>query len=124
MIRSTAHFHGLRTPGYRHPDVAMKDDLEKTPATVMADTPYSVLFPGEKIFVVLVGSFAALISPLSSSIYLRALNSLARDMNMSVSLINLTITIYLIFQGLAPSFNGSFFNGYGRRLAYIIAFEI
>lgn len=109
---------------------------------VVADAPYSVLPAGEKIFVIIAGSFAALISPLSSSVYLPALDSLAHDMDVSVSLINLTITTYLvrledsfrpgnvntnimqIFQGLAPSFLGSFSDGYGRRPAYIIAFVI
>lgn len=57
---------------------------------------YSVLPNGEKTFVIMAGSFAALISPLSSSIYLPALPSLASDMNVSVSLINLTITTYLV----------------------------
>ncbi|CAG8291862.1 unnamed protein product [Penicillium salamii] len=85
---------------------------------------YSVLPNGEKTFVIMAGSFAALISPLSSSIYLPALDSLARDMDVSVALINLTITTYLIFQGLAPSFIGSFSDSYGRRPAYIIAFTI
>ncbi|CDM34299.1 hypothetical protein DTO013E5_2309 [Penicillium roqueforti] len=85
---------------------------------------YCVLPNGEKTFVIMAGSFAALFSPLSSSIYLPALPSLASDMNVSVSLINLTITTYLIFQGLAPSFIGSFSDNYGRRPAYIIAFAI
>lgn len=62
----------------------------------VADAPYSVLPAGEKIFVIIAGSFAALISPLSSSVYLPALDSLARDMDVSVSLINLTITTYLV----------------------------
>lgn len=76
-------------------ETAHHDDLEKgAPAAV--DAPYSVLPPGEKIFVILAGSFASLISPLSSSVYLPALNSLARDMDVSVSLINLTITTYLV----------------------------
>lgn len=60
------------------------------------NAPYSVLPSGEKAFVIVAGSFAALISPLSSSIYLPALNSIARDMNVSVSMINLTITTYLV----------------------------
>ncbi|KAF4762640.1 hypothetical protein HAV15_006027 [Penicillium sp. str.  len=85
---------------------------------------HSVMPNGEKTFVIMAGSFAALFSPLSSSIYLPALPSLASDMNVSVSLINLTITTYLIFQGLAPSFIGSFSDIYGRRPAYIIAFVI
>ncbi|KAJ6075722.1 hypothetical protein N7499_007703 [Penicillium canescens] len=86
--------------------------------------PYSILPNGGKAFVIVAGSFAALISPLSSSIYLPALDSLSRDMNVSVSLINLTITTYLIFQGLAPSFIGSFSDIHGRRPAYIISFTI
>ncbi|QQK40799.1 Siderophore transporter, RhtX/FptX family [Penicillium digitatum] len=45
-------------------------------------------------------------------------------MNDSGSLINLTITTYLIFQGLAPSLIGSFSDIYARRPAYIIAFVI
>lgn len=69
---------------------------EQKEAYVAAEAPYSVLRHGEKAFVIVVGSFAALISPLSSSVYLPALNSLARDMNVSVSLINLTITTYLV----------------------------
>lgn len=103
--------------------------------------PYSVLSAREKAFVIVAGSFAALISPLSSSIYLPALDTIARDMSVSVPLINLTITTYLvqlsslhvtmyrancrqIFQGLAPSFIGSFSDAHGRRPAYIIAFVI
>lgn len=105
------------------------------------NAPHSVLSAGEKAFVIIAASFAALISPLSSSIYLPALDTLARDVNVSVSLINLTITTYLvqfsshctaesddnraqIFQGIAPSFIGSFSDTHGRRPAYIIAFVI
>jgi hypothetical protein len=35
-------------------------------------------------------------------VYLPALNSLARDMNVSVSLINLTITTYLVRLLISP----------------------
>ena len=65
-------------------------------AAAAAEAPWSVFPSKEKAFVIIVGSFAALISPLSSSIYLPALNSLAHDMGVSVSLINLTITTYLV----------------------------
>ncbi|KAJ6115458.1 hypothetical protein N7486_001236 [Penicillium sp. IBT 16267x] len=90
----------------------------------LSDVPYSVLPAGEKALVIIAGSFAALISPLSSSIYLPAMTSIAQEMDVSVSLINFTITTYLIFQGLAPSFIGSFSDSQGRRPAYLIAFVI
>ena len=70
--------------------------LEQGEGVVAGEAPYSVLPHAEKAFVIVVGSFAAVISPLSSSIYLPSLDSLARDMDVSVSLINLTITTYLV----------------------------
>jgi hypothetical protein len=92
------------------PLVASEANPENTPATIPANSGgnlelqteneplplYSILPKGEKAFVIVAGSFAALISPLSSSIYLPALDSLSRDMNVSVSLINLSITTYLV----------------------------
>ncbi|KAI1412789.1 major facilitator superfamily domain-containing protein [Hypoxylon sp. FL1857] len=67
---------------------------------------------------ILMVSFTAMISPLSGAMYLPALPSLSRDLNVSTSLINLTVTTYLI--GLAPSFIGNFADFYGRRPAYMI----
>ncbi|KAJ5833969.1 hypothetical protein N7474_002280 [Penicillium riverlandense] len=101
---------------------AKKDAVTRD--SVSTNAPYSIFPKGEKLLVIIGGSLAGLISPLSSSIYLPALNSLAQDMHVSVSLINLTITTYLIFQGLAPSFVGSFSDIYGRRPAYITALTI
>lgn len=74
----------------------LKEEEEEGSPDEAAEAPYSVLPPGEKAFVIIMGSFAALISPLSSSVYLPALNTLAQDMHVSVSLINLTITTYLV----------------------------
>lgn len=89
------------------------DPSEKKEGDVAAEAPYSVLPHGEKAFVIVVGSFAGLISPLSSSVYLPALNSLARDMNVSVSLINLTITTYLVWLPISSRF-------FDYELAYVL----
>lgn len=49
-------------------------------------------------------------SPLAANIYFPAIPLLADDFAVSVSLMNLTVTVYLIFQGLcefvAPSYGG------------------
>ncbi|KAI1097548.1 MFS general substrate transporter [Jackrogersella minutella] len=84
------------------------------------EPPYSVFGHREKATMIILVSFMALISPLSSAIYVPALPSLARDLNVSESLINLTVTTYLIFQGIAPSFIGNYSDTYGRRPAYMI----
>ncbi len=77
-----------------------KDDVTGGPTTTaeenLVEPPYSTLSEPIKISIILTASFAAIISPISSSIYLPALNSLADDLNVSVTLITLTITTYLV----------------------------
>lgn len=57
---------------------------------------YCILPECEKIALMLTASFAAIISPISSSIYLPAVNVLSRDLNVSISLVNVTISTYLV----------------------------
>jgi multidrug resistance protein len=89
-----------------------------------AQPPYSLFNTGEKRWIVLVASVASFISPVSASIYFPALNSLSRDYQVSATLINLSITMYMIFQGLAPSFTGSLSDSIGRRPVYLLCFVI
>jgi hypothetical protein len=94
------------------------------PQPQMDEAPHTILTEKQKIFTVILASFAAFISPVSSSIYYPALNSLACDLHVTVSTINLTITVYMVCQGLAPMFIGSFSDGKGRRPGYLICFVI
>ncbi|PYH98113.1 MFS general substrate transporter [Aspergillus ellipticus CBS 707.79] len=100
-------------------------DVEKNPHNdTSKDAPYSILPERQTIFIMITASFAGVISPLSSTIYFPALTTLADAMHVSIARINLTIMAYLIFQGLAPSFIGSFSDTHGRRPAYLICFTI
>lgn len=45
-------------------------------------------------------------------------------MDTSISLVTLTVTIYMIVQGLAPSFWGSFSDVIGRRSVFIGTFIV
>lgn len=58
------------------------------------------------------------------NIYFPALNPIANDLGVSVSLINLTLTTYMIFQGIAPTLFGDFGDMAGRRPAFILAVSI
>lgn len=69
-------------------------------------------------------SWAGFFSPVSATIYLPALNPLAEQLHVSNTLINLTLTSYMIFQGLAPAFIGALADNMGRRPAYTICFII
>ena len=86
------------------------------------ESPYTILGSKEKIFTIILASSAAFISPVSSSIYLPALNALAKDLNVTSSTINITITVYTFIQGLASTFIGSISDKNGRRPAFLICF--
>lgn len=64
------------------------------------------------------------VSGFASNIYFPALPTIAHDLNVSVELINLTVTTYLIFQGIAPSFWGPLSDVKGRRRAYCCTFVV
>ncbi|KAK4034964.1 major facilitator superfamily domain-containing protein [Parachaetomium inaequale] len=88
------------------------------------DIPYSIFNAWEKRFIVLLVAVGSFFSPVSANIYFPALNTLAHEYRVSSTLINLTITMYMIFQGLAPSFTGSLSDSVGRRPVYILCFVI
>lgn len=57
---------------------------------------YSIYHGKAKILIVLAGSIAGFFSPLSANIYLPALNTLADQLHVSNTLINLTVTTYMV----------------------------
>lgn len=71
---------------------------EKQPNAVAhpTDAPYTIFTRAEKRFIILMVSLGACFSPLSSNIYYPALNALATDLKVSESLINLSLTTYMV----------------------------
>lgn len=62
----------------------------------VADVEYSVFTTSQKHYIIFMASWAGFFSPVSSQIYFPALNTLARDLHVSNSLINLTLTSYMV----------------------------
>ncbi|KAK8009091.1 hypothetical protein PG991_011642 [Apiospora marii] len=85
---------------------------------------YSIFTHGEKIWISSLASFGAMFSTLSSYIYFPALVPMANDFKVSLTLINLTVTSYLVIAGIAPAFMGDLADQGGRRLAYMIMFVL
>ncbi|KAF4970430.1 hypothetical protein FSARC_2550 [Fusarium sarcochroum] len=86
--------------------------------------PYTVFTrPAIRAIVALVG-VAMLFSPLSANIYFPALDQLHSDLNVSMQLINLTITSYLVFQAVAPALFGDAADIVGRRPAFLVMFTV
>ena len=99
-------------------------DSALTVSETKSEKPYSAFSNSAKWFIVAMTSMAAFFSPLSGQIYFPVLPILTDIYHLSSSLINVSVTTYLIFQGLAPSFMGTFSDASGRRLGYILAFTI
>jgi Ca2+/Na+ antiporter len=83
---------------------------------------YSAFTKGQKRYIVFMTAIAGFFSPVSANIYFPALTTLSTHFNVSSTLINLTLTTYMIFQGLAPTFFGDFADAAGRRPAYCMSY--
>ncbi|KAI1761676.1 MFS general substrate transporter [Hypoxylon sp. FL1150] len=85
---------------------------------------FSVYKPWQKRLIVLSAAFSALFASWTAQIYLPALNIAASDLNVSITRINLTVTSYMILQGVTPIFIGGFADSGGRRPAYLACFVL
>ncbi|RMZ87580.1 hypothetical protein DV736_g5197, partial [Chaetothyriales sp. CBS 134916] len=95
-----------------------------TSAPTSTEPPYSSFTVAQKRAIVIAASAAAFLSPLTGSIYFPALTTIANDLAVSASQINLTVTLYLIWQGAAPMLIAGFSDNVGRRPAYFLCFVI
>lgn len=80
-------------------DNAPAETTETTPLLPPSNSErYSVFTTSEKRLIILTAALASAFSPLSANIYYPALNSIAKDLRVSPSQINLTITTYMVRQ--------------------------
>ncbi|KAI1801134.1 MFS general substrate transporter [Daldinia bambusicola] len=98
-------------------------DLE-TLSRVSSGPPYTVFSPSMIRWIILMNCVSAFLSPITANIYFPAIPALSQDLGVTVAQLNLTLTTYMIFQGLAPTFYGDFADVAGRRPAFIVAFTI
>ena len=67
--------------------------------------PYSSFTNLQKKYIVFTAAGAGFFSSLSAQIYFPALNALAKDLGVSSSLINLTVTSYMVSTKHVPEIN-------------------
>lgn len=81
------------------PDQAVGEKLSVDPVSEQpanTDVAYSVFSTAQKKTIVLAASLGAVFSPMSTTIYLPALNQIADDLHVSSAKINLTVTTFLV----------------------------
>ncbi|KAL2871161.1 major facilitator superfamily domain-containing protein [Aspergillus lucknowensis] len=86
--------------------------------------PYHVLSKRQKWNLVFFVSLAGAFSPLSSNIYFPAIDTISQDLGVNASLVALTITVYMVVQGIAPSLFGALSDASGRRIAFSVSLAI
>ncbi|KXJ86048.1 major facilitator superfamily domain-containing protein [Microdochium bolleyi] len=85
------------------------------------DSFYDTLSKRRKIMLVCFCSFAAFLSPISSTANLSATPEIAHEFTTTGSVINLSNALYLLFMGISPMFVGPLSQVFGRRAVNIVA---
>ena len=107
------------------PSQAQDPEAPETPEKLNTAGPlFSTFTKTEKRWITFAASYSAMFSGLSGFIYYPAVVPLQRGLGVSLQLINLTITSYLIVAGIAPAFMGDMADQLGRRPVYILTFSL
>jgi multidrug resistance protein len=88
------------------------------------NVPYTTFLPAQKRMIIFLVAAAGFFSPFSAFIYFPALDSIASTLHVSIQLMNLTVTMYLVVQGIVPSVFGEISEHIGRRPVYLAVFVI
>lgn len=83
------------------------------------ESQYSRFTSTERRSIVLLCAIAGFFSPFSAFTYFPALHYIADDLGVSLELMNLTITVFLVVQGVVPVLFGDLADQIGRRPVYL-----
>ncbi|EXJ92439.1 hypothetical protein A1O3_00990 [Capronia epimyces CBS 606.96] len=104
-----------------------KDEVSDTATavgTLPTPVPYTVFSQRQKRLLIALLGFATVTSPLTATIYFPLLPLLRDRFHTSSQAINLTITIYIIFQAISPAVFGPLSDSLGRRPVYLVTLSL
>lgn len=93
---------------------------KSTPSSVQ----YSTFTKCQKHYITYLLGFMTLASSLTATIYFPLILLLAQQYHTSSQAINLTITLYVVLQGIAPSFWSPLSDVFGRRPVFLATFGL
>ncbi|KAI4267625.1 MAG: hypothetical protein L6R38_008174 [Xanthoria sp. 2 TBL-2021] len=124
IMKNDVALSGLAT----HSDQVASNGLNETcPASKVPPTPnvpYTVFTHKQKRRFRLLLGFATITSPLTATCYFPLLPLLRTHFETSAQAINLTLTIYIIFQALSPAVFGPLSDSIGRRLVFLVTLTL
>ncbi|EDO16706.1 hypothetical protein Kpol_1003p11 [Vanderwaltozyma polyspora DSM 70294] len=93
----------------------MKTQSVKLGPNTTDSPPYSRFGRTEKSLLIIQCAFTGFFSSVAGAIYYPVLTVIEKKFNITEELVNITVVVYFIFQGLAPSFMGGLADSLGRR---------
>ncbi|KAG8525533.1 uncharacterized protein KY384_009177 [Bacidia gigantensis] len=106
-------------------DLKIEQVPESGTEQIQATTPpYTTFTRNDKRLLTLLLGFATITSPLTATIYFPLLPLLRNHFHTSAQAINITLTIYIIFQAISPAIFGPLSDSLGRRPVYLLTLAL
>lgn len=97
-----------------------EDELAATNSAI----PYTTFTKTQKRLITVILTSTMLASPLTATIYLPLLPLLAAHFRVSIQAINLTITLYIVFQAISPLLFATASDSFGRRPILLFTYAV
>jgi multidrug resistance protein len=104
--------------------LSTKIDATSVALDAVPVVPYTVFTKSERRTITWLIGCSMFFSPFTANIYFPCIEDLRQAVGVDLSMITLTITTYLIVQGIAPAFCGDLADNLGRRPVYLLTFGI
>ncbi|OBA21246.1 A Q resistance multidrug resistance transporter [Metschnikowia bicuspidata var. bicuspidata NRRL YB-4993] len=79
--------------------------------------------PMHKFIIVCVVAFAGVSGPMGTSILLPAVDDLSTNLDTTLTMVNVSIGVYMLSVGIFPMWWSNFSENHGRRTVYVISFS-
>jgi MFS family permease len=106
------------------PDMEIDTCSVSEPPSPPPATPYTVFRHGQTHSIVALCALAGFFSPFSAFTYFPTLEYMAADLGVSLQLMNLTIIMFIVVQGIIPALLGDMADQIGRRPVYMFALVV
>ncbi|WVF68151.1 hypothetical protein IAT40_002914 [Kwoniella sp. CBS 6097] len=85
---------------------------------------YDRFTKAQKLRILLIVSYSAIIAPMTSSIFLPAIPLMSLDLHTSTKVINYTVAVFILVIGIAPVLWSPYAGFYGRKPVYLASMPI
>ncbi|WWC92114.1 uncharacterized protein L201_007068 [Kwoniella dendrophila CBS 6074] len=85
---------------------------------------YDRFTKAQKLRILGIVSFSAIIAPMTSSIFLPSIPQMAEELKTTPEIINYTVAVFIVIIGIAPVFWSPYAGFYGRRPIYLASMPI